>query len=94
MTLRHYVYYRVDAADVDAAVAAVAAAQRALVGAHPGLAAECLRRAGAADGQVTLMEVYAFEPGHDRAGIEAHAAAAGARWRRGGRHVEVFEALG
>ncbi len=91
MSLRHYVYYRVGSDDVGAVAAAVMAAQRALVAAHPGLAAECLRRPGAADGQVTLMEVYDFAPGHDTAAIEARAAAASARWCRGARHVEVFE---
>lgn len=94
MKLRHYVYYRVGAADVDAAVAAVVAVQRALAAVHQGLSAECLRRPGAAADEVTLMEVYAFQAGHDRAAIEARAAAASARWRRGGRHVEAFEALG
>jgi Domain of unknown function (DUF4936) len=94
LRLRHYVYYRVGADDVDAAVAAVLAMQRGLVATRPGLAAECLRRLGADDAQVTLMEVYAFAPGHDHAAIESLAAAASARWRRGGRHVEVFEALG
>lgn len=93
MSLRHYVYYRVGADDVGAVRVAVLAAQRALVAAHPGLAAECLRRPGDTDGQVTLMEVYAFAPGHDLAAIEAGAAAASARWRRGARHVEVFEAI-
>ena len=94
MSLRHYVYYRVAADEVGAAVAAVAAAQRALVAAYPGLGAECLRRPGTVDGHVTLMEVYAFAPGHDAAAIEARASAASARWCRGSRHVEDFEPLG
>ncbi len=88
--LRHYVYYRVGEADLGAAVAAVGTVQRALRNAHPGLSAECLRRPGAKDGLVTLMEVYAFGPAHDPAAVEAEAAAASAPWRRGERHVEAF----
>ncbi len=94
MSRRHYVYYRVGVADGAAAVAGVLAEQAALRAAHPGLATECLRRPDAADGLVTLMEVYAFAAGQDPAAIEQRAAAASARWCRGARHVEVFETLG
>ncbi len=90
---RHYVYYRVDAADVAPAIEAALAVQAALRTAHPELQAELLRRPGVRDGQVTLMETYAFAPGHDAAEVETRADAATSRWRRGPRHVEVFEPL-
>lgn len=93
MSRRHYVYYRVGVADFGAAVAAVQAMQAGLARDHPGLTAECLRRPGDSEGVVTLMEVYIFEAGHDAAAIERAAAAASARWCRGTRHVEIFEAL-
>ncbi len=92
--LRHYVYYRVDAGDADAAVAAAQAVQARLRAEHPGLQAELLKRPGLRDGQVTLMETYAFAPQQDAAAVESQAAAATAGWRRGPRHVEVFERLG
>lgn len=92
--LRHYVYYRVADTDLAAAVAAVTAAQQRLCDAHAGLAADCLRRPGAKDGLVTLMEVYAFGPAHDAGAVEADAAAASAPWRRGDRHLEVFVPAG
>lgn len=91
--LRHYVYYRVAEADLAAAVAAVQAAQRRLRDANAGLHTECLRRPGAKDGLVTLMEIYAFATTHDTAAVEAQAAAASAPWRRGERHVEAFVPL-
>jgi hypothetical protein len=94
LSLRHYVYYRVAAADVAAAVAAVIAAQAVLRARHRGLWTECLRRSGEREGHVTLMEVYGFADGHDAASIEAEAAAASGRWRQGERHIEAFVVLG
>lgn len=91
--LRHYVYYRVEAGDVGAALAAARAVQADLRTEHPSLAAELLRRPGERDGQVTVMETYAFAPQHDPAAVEARAAAATEAWRRGPRHLEVFELL-
>lgn len=90
---RHYVYYRVDAADAAAVTEAARAMQAALRAAHPGLEAELLRRPDVRDGQVTLMEIYAFGPGHDAAEVETKADAATEAWRRGPRHLEVFELL-
>jgi hypothetical protein len=78
--LRRYVYYRVREADLAAAAAAL--------GALPG-EVELLRRPGADDGLVTLMEVHRNE---DPA-LEAQCAAAVAPWLQGVRHVEVFAPL-
>ncbi len=93
MSRRHYVYYRVAQADLAVAVAAVGAVQAALKARHAGLGAELLRRPGARDGAVTLMEVWIFDAGHDAQAIETEAAAASQRWCRDGRHLEVFEPL-
>ncbi|MDE2397512.1 MAG: DUF4936 family protein [Burkholderiales bacterium] len=93
---RHYVYYRVHEPDLADACATVAALQRELRAAHPGLEAELLRRPGAAEGFVTLMEVYAKPPGLEAelgAAIEVEAAARLGRVLVGPRHVEVFETL-
>jgi len=89
--LRHYVYYRVGAADVAAALAAARTVQQDLRERWPGLGAELLRRPGEAAGQVTLMEVYAFADPERLAAVEAAAAQATARWLQGDRHVEVFD---
>lgn len=88
---RHYVYYRVDAADAVLAVEAARAMQAVLRASHPGLAAELLRRPEASEGQATLMEVYGLAPGTDAGAVEIAAAAATERWRRGPRHLEIFE---
>jgi hypothetical protein len=80
LSLRRYVYYRVREADL----AAVSAALRALQG-----DVELLRRPGASDGLVTLMEVHRA----DDAAVEARCAAAVAPWLQGVRHVEVFAPL-
>jgi len=94
LSRRHYVYFRVAAADVEAAVTAIVSMQAALRARHAALRAELLRRPAADDGLVTLMEVYGFAAGHDTAAIAAEAAAASARWCRGTRHVEAFDTLG
>ncbi len=58
MARRLYVYYRVAATALPAALQAVLAMQASLVQAHPGLCAELLRRPGLREGDVTLMEAY------------------------------------
>jgi hypothetical protein len=80
LTLRRYVYYRVREADLAPAVAAL----NSLPGSF-----ELLRRPGASDGLVTLMEVHRA----DDAALEARCAAAVAPWLRGVRHIEVFSPL-
>lgn len=90
-----YVYYRVDAASLADAAAAVQGFQARLCHAHPGLEAALLRRPGEPDGQTTLMETYAMPGGVDEA-LQARideAATALAAWQRGARHTEVFEPL-
>jgi hypothetical protein len=90
---RLYVYYRVGAADLEAAVAAVQGLHAAVSARHPGLHAELLRRAGTGDGHVTLMETYAAPGGIDtglQAAIEAAARQHLGALVDGARHVEVF----
>lgn len=93
---RAYVYYRVRAQDEAAAAAALGALRAAWSTSQPGLRCELLHRVDAADGDsqtVTLMEVYAFDPGASaaqRQGIQDEAAARLAPWRVGERHVEYF----
>ncbi len=94
--LERYVYYRVAETDLPEALMAVVSMQRRLVAAHPGLEALRLRRPGAADGFVTLMEVYRAPGGIGMAlerAIEAAAAVALAGRLVGSRHLEDFEPL-
>ena len=90
-----YVYYRIDAARLVDAAAAVRSFQAALRQTHPHLQAALLRRPGEQDGQVTLMETYAMPGGIDAAlqSTIDSAAATLVPWQRGGRHTEVFEPL-
>lgn len=95
MSRRLYIYYRVAAGDLAQAVAAIRALQAGLSLTVPGLRAELLRRPGAPDEQVTLMETYAAPFGIDEAlqhRIEADFAAL-ALPLQGPRHTEVFEPL-
>lgn len=94
-----FVYWKTPRATLDAAAAAVAAAQHDLVARHPGLQARLYRRADAGDSGsgaalATLMETYARVGGIDDAlarAIGAVAERAGTAYRQGPRHVEVFE---
>ena len=92
---RLFIYYRVTAAHVDQAVAAAREMQQLLHMGNGELRAELLRRPGAVDSHVTLMETYAMErAGIDealQARIESEAANALAGLIMGARHVEVFE---
>ena len=94
--IQRFVYYAVAEADLAEVVAAVVAMQRRLVIAHPGLEADRLRRPGATDGRVTLMEIYCSPEGvSDPLGraIEAEAALTLAGSLAGSRHLEDFEPL-
>ena len=90
-----YVYYRVAAADLPAAVAAAQQLQAALQNAHPGLQAALLRRPGLQSGQATLMETYSHPVGlhHMQATITQAAQLALAPWLQGDRHNELFDRL-
>lgn len=95
---RLYVYYRVAAADVDAAVTAMQSLHMALRAEQPALRCEVLRRPGAdTAGLVTMMEVYAVDNiGIDdayAAQIDTRAAVALLTCLVGGRHIEYFEPL-
>jgi len=92
-----FIYYRIAAADLAAACAALQPVQQALCAMHRGLQARLLRRPEtSSDGMCTLMETYRFD--HDAPGvsdsvqaeIDAAAGAALRPWLQGARHVEVF----
>jgi hypothetical protein len=87
-----YVYYRVQAAQLPDAVAAVRALHARLRAQWPSLQATLHRRPGESAGEVTVMEVYAAHGGIDagqQARIEAEAATL-SHWLAGPRHTEVF----
>lgn len=96
-----YVYYRVEGAAWQDALAAVRQYQQRLRAEHPGLMAGVLRRAEEHESNaVTLMEVYRFD-GEASLGIgdalQGHiedAARALAPWLISGtRHIERFDTL-
>jgi hypothetical protein len=89
---RRYVYYRVGAADADAALAAIGAFLASLRLRHPSLRTELLRRSDA-DGSATLMEIYEGVDDDVAAVMDADAAAVLAPWQTGPRRVEVFETV-
>ena len=78
MDRRIYVYYRIAQADLDAVREKVLALQARLCADHAGLRAELLRRPEAAEGQLTLMEIYVCEQGIDAA-LQAAIEAAGGK---------------
>ena len=95
-----FIYYRVAERELAAACAAVTLAQQALRARHAGLLTQLLRRpAASAEGERTVMEIYAVDARVSPAGvgealqaeIEAELAAALHPWRAARmRHVEVF----
>ena len=94
-----FVYYRVRASELAAAVQAARAAQRSLADTHRGVSASLMQRPQPdADGLMTVMETYRAAPGlpEDQLraladAIELTAAAAIAPWLQGTRHDELFE---
>ena len=88
-----FVYYRVRAADVAAAIAAVRALHAGLQAALPGLVCTLSRRADDAADLPTLMETYGHVDGVGdtwRLEIERVAREGLAAWTVGERHIEVF----
>ena len=84
--LELYVYYKVDGAQVSAALRAFDEASAGLSGLRPRL----LRRESSADGQQTWMEIYRSV---DALADEQRFAAAMAACVSGDRHIERFEPL-
>ena len=94
-----FIYYRIPVAKVDEALAAVHAFQARLRERHPGLNARLLCRPEPEDSLHTWMEIYAFDPTLNAAGItaacqsdiesEAHCLA---ELIAGARHIESFVA--
>ena len=88
-----FVYYRVHAAHVAAAIAAVRALQAHLQALIPGLSCTLSRRVEVDAERPTLMEVYGHADGVGpdwQRDIERLAGDALAAWIVGERHVEVF----
>jgi hypothetical protein len=93
MARQLFVYWRVPHASVDAALAAVHAAQARLRDDWPGLDARVYQRSDLAP-EATVMETYETPGGIDAAGqarIDARLAQALAALPVGTRHVEAFE---
>lgn len=93
MARQLFVYWRVPHASVDAALAAVHAAQARLRADWPELEARVYQRSDPAP-EATVMETYETPAGIDTAGqarIEARLAEALAALPAGARHVEAFE---
>lgn len=98
MTRALFVYWKAAAGDADDAAAAVATCQRTLSAASPGLQARLYRRSDPGGGgeTVTLMETYHGDDGIGaalQAVIVEASIVAGARWRIGAHHVEVFDSV-
>lgn len=95
-----FIYYRLASVEVPAACAAVRQAQQALCERHPGLQARLLQRPETgANGERTLMEVYAMDASVEPAGVSTALQSAIADQLGGAlqswlspdaRHTEVF----
>jgi Domain of unknown function (DUF4936) len=94
-----FIYYRIDTADLAAALAAARAGQRQLCDELPGLAADMMQRpsSNGDSPQTTLLEIYREVPGWPAergetlpAAIERVLGPALAPWLRSARHVEAF----
>jgi hypothetical protein len=96
-----FIYWRVSHADLPAALAALREWHAGLIAQHPGLRCTLYRRTDGATADATVMESYAIDMPLPHAGIDEalqrHIDQCGrallARWLRGTRHVEVFDAL-
>jgi hypothetical protein len=89
-----YIYYRVSAADLAAACAAVRVLQQQLCVSYPGMQTDLLQRPQVVEGNVTLMEIYTALPADCallvlQADIERSAEGMSA-YLQSPRHVEVF----
>ncbi|HET9976219.1 MAG TPA: DUF4936 family protein [Burkholderiaceae bacterium] len=91
MTRAAFVYYRVSAADADAALRTVREAQARWRERLPTLVARVWRRDPPTDAEPTLMETYEGA-GEAWAAIDAELRAALAPLQRGERHLEWFVA--
>ena len=93
-----FVYWKVAAADLNAALQALRDWQAALVRQHPALHCRIYRRSDAAATEATVMESYAMAlpPAGIDETLQRQIVQAGDAvlqpWVRGARHVEVFDA--
>ena len=85
-----YVYYRVDAAECDAALERVRRWQRDLAASEAGLSVRVLVKERRADEAATFMEIYASTTGISTDLQERIRRTAASLRLRGERHVEVF----
>jgi hypothetical protein len=96
-----FIYWRVAAIDLPAALGALRDWQSDLLGQQPQLRCGLYQRIGSDEAEATVMESYALEsalphPGIDEAlcrYIDRAGQALLQRWLSGARHVEVFDAL-
>jgi len=96
-----FIYWRVAAADLPAALGALRDWQSELIDRQPQLRCGLYQRTSTDDADATVMESYALEsalphPGIDEAlcrYIDQAGQALLQRWLRGERHLEVFDAL-
>lgn len=94
-----FIYYRVNAAQANEAVAAASSMQRVLRERHAGLQTALLRRTDDDQPDITLMETYALDAAvapHGitvelQATIEAQAVVSLGALVTGARHLEVFD---
>jgi hypothetical protein len=88
-----FVYYRVRAADLAAAAAAIRRLHEAWQASMPGLRCDLMRRLGDAPDTVTLMEIYQGTselPSAWQQRMQSEARLALSPWLLGNRSVEVF----
>jgi hypothetical protein len=96
-----FIYWRVAAVDLPAALGTLRGWQAGLSAQQPGLRYALYQRIDGAQAEVTVMESYAIESAQPHAGldealcryIESAGQAQLQPWLRGARHVEVFDAL-
>ena len=97
MSRELFIYWRVEAQHLQAAVEAVGRFQRELRARQPQLQARLFQRVDEDTALATLMETYAAPGGIDATlhqAIVVQGTQAAAPWCQGPRHVEVFEPAG
>ena len=96
-----FIYWRIAAADLPAALDALRGWQSDLLGRQPALRCGVYQRTGSGESELTVMESYALESALPHLGIDdtlhrfidQAGQALLQPWLIGARHVEVFDAL-
>ncbi|MDO9091535.1 MAG: DUF4936 family protein [Rubrivivax sp.] len=97
MSRELFIYWRVQAQQLQLAVQAMARFQGELCARQPQLQARLFKRVDEDQALATLMETYAAPGGIDNSlhqAIVVQGTQAAAPWCQGPRHVEVFEPAG